>query len=406
MTHASSRITIRLKSGRDKAIRQGHPWLFSGGIAEENGPKDAALADVKDARGKLLGTGFYSRRSQIRVRMLGLGSEPLTVDHSFFARRIEAALALRAALNPPAGDGTRETTGIRLINAEGDGLPGWTVDRFGDVLVSQITSAGLEACADEAFAALIDAFPDARAIVAANRIQARRREGLVADDRWVVGEPMEAAEFLENGLHFSAELEGQKTGFYLDQRDNRRLAESLAGGRTVLDLFAHTGAMSAYALRGGATRVDAVESSPRLIERGHAMVERNKLPADRFLFERGNVFEDLRARRERYGLVICDPPSLIEGRGHRDAGARAYKDLNRLALKRVDVGGFLLTFSCSGGMDTKLFRQVIFAAADEANVRTALLRPLAAAPDHPVAMTHPQGEYLKGWLIYVSERFS
>lgn len=399
-------ITITLKPGRDKAIRQGHPWLFSGAIAKSKGPSDAPVAVVEDAKGRVLGTGLHSERSQIRVRMIGPGPEPIEPDRDFFAARIAEALSLRESVVSNAPE--RETTGVRLINAEGDGLPGWTVDRFGDVLVSQITSAGLEALSDDAFAALIAAqpaaSPEALRFVAVNRIRARRREGIVSDDRWILGEPVEEARFLENGLTFTAEIGGQKTGFYLDQRDNRRLAESLAGDRDVLDLFAHTGAMSAYSLRGGARRVDAVESSPRLIERGQRDIESNALPADRLSFTRANVFEDLRERGERYGLVICDPPSLVEGRGHRDSGARAYKDLNRLAFKRVDSGGFLMTFSCSGAMDTKLFRQVLFAAAGEANVRASLLRPLAAAPDHPVAITHPQGEYLKGWLIHVSGR--
>jgi 23S rRNA (cytosine1962-C5)-methyltransferase len=214
--------------------------------------------------------------------------------------------------------------------------------------------------------------------------------------------PAEAS-FTESGLAFTAELAGgQKTGFYCDQRDNRRLAESLAGGRSVLDLFAHAGAFGVYAMRGGAARVTHVESSPRLRERGLRCYESNGLDADRVEWVRANVFEDLRERTETYGLVICDPPPLVRKRPDLDSAARAYKDLNRLALQRVAPGGFLLTFSCSGAVDTKLFRQIFFAAAVEAGVRVALLRPLAAAPDHPVAVTHPQGEYLKGWLASVA----
>jgi 23S rRNA (cytosine1962-C5)-methyltransferase len=347
---------------------------------------------VFDAGERPLGLGFHSPRSQIRVRLLGAEA----AGRAFFADRIAEAVALRQAVLPP------ETTGFRLLNAEGDGVPGWTVDRFGDVLVSQITVAGLEAVRGEAYAALAAAVPGA-AIVQSNDVPVRRAEGLPFNgDETIAGQPPAAARFTESGLLFTAELSGgQKTGFYCDQRENRRRAERLAGGRTVLDLFAHTGAFGVYALRGGASRVVLVESSTRLIERGREHVALNGFAADRTEWVKANVFEDLRQREETYGLVVCDPPPLVRKRPDLDAAARAYKDLNRLALSRVAPGGFLLTFSCSGAVDAKLFRQIFFAAAVEARARVDLLEPLAAAPDHPVAITHPQGEYLKGWLAWV-----
>jgi len=355
------------------------------------------VARVFDAAGRPLGFGFHSPLSQIRVRMLGTGSGE--ADRAFFAARIAEALALRRSVLP------LETTGYRLLNAEGDGVPGWTVDRFGNVLVSQITAAGLEAVRTEAYAALKEALPDCGicAIVQSNDVPVRRAEGLAfAGDEVIAGDPPAEARFTESGLIFTAELAGgQKTGFYCDQRENRRRAERLAGGRSVLDLFSHSGAFSLYALRGGAERVVCVESSTRLLERGRHHLELNGLAPDRIEWVKANVFEDLRERTETYGLVICDPPPLVRKRPDVDAAARAYKDLNRLALQRVAPGGFLLTFSCSGAVDAKLFRQVFFAAAVEAKVRVALLEPLAAAPDHPVAITHPQGEYLKGWLAMV-----
>jgi 23S rRNA (cytosine1962-C5)-methyltransferase len=385
---------VHLKPGRDKAIREGHPWIFSGAVARRDGPEGAPLARVLDANGRPLGLGFHSPTSQIRVRMLGAGVE--SADRAFFGQRIAEAVTLRDAVLPP------ETTGYRVLNAEGDGLPGWTVDRFGDVLVSQMTVAGLEALREEAYAALSEAFPGL-AILQANDVPSRRAEGLlVGGDEVIAGEPPAEASFLESGLRFTAELSGgQKTGFYCDQRENRRRVERLAGGRTVLDLFAHSGAFGLYALRGGATRVVHLESSTRLIARGLEHAARNGFDPDRLEWVKANVFEDLRERTEQYGMVVCDPPPLVRKRPDLDAAARAYKDLNRLALRRVAPGGFFLTFSCSGAVDTKLFRQVLFAAAVEAGVRVALLEPLAAAPDHPVAITHPQGEYLKGWLAMV-----
>lgn len=395
---APAEARVWLRPGRDKAAREGHPWIFSGAVARREGPEDAPLARVFTAGGEPLGLGFHSPASQIRIRLLGAGVE--SPGRPFFAARLAEALALRQSILPP------QTTGYRLLNAEGDGVPGWTVDRFGEVLVSQITVAGLEAVRDEAYAALLDLLPGS-AVLQVNGLPARRAEGLPdREDERMAGEIPAEAEFTESGLAFTAEMSGgQKTGFYCDQRENRRLAESLAGGRTVLDLFAHSGAFGVYAVRGGAARVTHVESSPRLLERGLRQYERNGLNVgDRGRVEwvRANVFQDLRERTETYGLVICDPPPLVRKRPDLDAAARAYKDLNRLALRRVAPGGFLLTFSCSGAVDTKLFRQIFFAAAVEAGVRVALLQPLAAAPDHPVAVTHPQGEYLKGWLASVA----
>jgi 23S rRNA (cytosine1962-C5)-methyltransferase len=321
------------------------------------------------------------------------------VDRGFFAARLTEAVRLRAAVVPA------ETSGYRVVNAEGDGLPGWAVDRFGDVLVSQISAAGLEALRDEAYAALTEAFPGC-AVLQSNHVPARRAEGLKSEgDEVIAGAAPEEAPFTESGLAFRAELGGQKTGFYCDQRDNRRLAETLAGERSVLDLFAHAGAFGLYALRGGARRVVHVESSPRLLELGQAAYADNPgLDASRAEWVRANVFEDLRQRQERYDLVICDPPPMARKQQEAQRAARAYKDLNRLALSRLEAGGHLLTFSCSGAVDGKLFRQILFAAAGEAGVRVRLLRPLAAAADHPIAITHPQGEYLKGWWCEVAGR--
>ena len=388
---------IRLRPGRERFLRSGHPWLFSGAIAEESGAADAPLARVESADGRTSAIGFYSPGSALRVRLLGGGD--LAVDRDLFRRRLEEAAALRRAVVPEATDG------YRLLNAEGDDLPGWTIDRFGDVLVSQITSAGLERLRDEAYAALAELEPRAT-IVHLGSTPARRSEGLDALDAVVRGELPAELRFREHGFELTAELGGQKTGFYCDQRENRRRVERLAAGRSVLDLFAHAGAFSLYALRGGARTTTAIESAPRLLEQARRAIARNRLDEARVELVAADVFEDLRRRVERYELVVCDPPPLVRRRSHLDAGARAYKDVNRLALARVADNGLFLTFSCSGAVDAKLFRQILFAAAEEASVRLQLLEPLAAAPDHPVSVFHPEGEYLKGWLARVVGRRS
>jgi 23S rRNA (cytosine1962-C5)-methyltransferase len=397
---AARTIEVHLLAGRDKALRDGHPWVFAGAVARVEGPDDSPLARVLDARGRLIGVGFYSPRSQIRVRLLQ-GGVPDAALAGILGARLDEALALRRAVLPP------ETTGYRLLNAEGDGVPGWTVDRFGETLVSQITVAGLEAVRGEAYAALAERLPDC-AVVQADDLPARHAEGLPAGAgrRDVVrGAPPDEAVFLESGLTFTADLTGgQKTGFYCDQRENRRLAERLAGGRSVLDLFAHTGAFGVYALRGGARQVTHVESAARSIEWGSRHYAMNGLEPGRAEWIKANVWEDLRRREAKYDMVICDPPPLARKRGDLAAAARAYKDLNRLAFGRLAPGGLLLTWSCSGAVDATLFRQILFAAAVEAGVRVALLAQLGAAADHPIALAHPQGEYLKGWLVVVQSQ--
>jgi 23S rRNA (cytosine1962-C5)-methyltransferase len=387
-------VVVRLLPGREKALRQGHPWLFSGAIASVQGPPDAPLARVVANDGSALGVGFHSPRSQIRVRLLGRSAE--VPDRSFFAARLAQAMALRADVVGA------DTTGYRVLNAEGDGVPGWTIDRYGDVLASQITVAGLEALRGQAYGALVEVFPRA-SILQLNDLAARRAEGLSLTNEVVAGAPAREVEFRESGLRLLADLGGQKTGFYCDQRENRRLVGRLAAGRSVLDLFAHAGACGLYALRGGATAITSVESAPALAERARRHLALNDLDPAAWAWVTADVFEDLRERSERYDLVVCDPPPLAKRRHDLDAAARAYKDVNRLALKRCLPGAFLLTFTCSGAMDATLFRQILFAAAVEAGVGLQLLAPLAAAPDHPVAVTHPQGEYLKGWWCRVGQ---
>lgn len=385
------RARVRLRRGRERPIAEGHPWVFSGAVEREEGPEGAALAAVEAFDGRVLGVGLYSPEGRIRVRLLGRAAD-LAVDAAFFRARLERALELRRALVPS------DCEGYRLVNAEGDGLPGWTVDRFGPVLVSQITAAGLERLRATAYGALAALAPEA-AILHLGDLAARRGEGLPAADETVRGEVPAEVAFRENGLSVIAELGGgQKTGWYCDQRENRRRCAELAGGRRVLDLFAHSGGFALNALARGAASAHLVESSPRLASLAARLLAANGLDDGRARVEIANAFEWLREPGEGADLVVVDPPPLARRRADAERAARAYKDVNRLALGRLAPGGYLMTFSCSAAIDARLFRQILFAAAAEAEVVLQLLEPLGAAPDHPVDVAHLEGEYLKGWL--------
>jgi len=388
------RARATLRQGRDRPVRDGHPWVYSGALAAEEGSPEDAVVEVRAADGAWLGLGFYSPGSRIRARMLDRRDR--VVDRRFFGERLDEAIELRRRILPGGTDG------YRIVNAEGDGLPGWIVDRFGAVLVSQISVAGLERLRVEAYAALAERFPGAT-VLHRGDLAARRQERLPLTDETVAGAPAPGEVwFEENGLRFCAELAGgQKTGFYCDQRDNRSRVAALAGGRSVLDLFGHSGGFALYALRAGASRAVLVESAGRLLAIAGRQARANGIEEQRLESVQANAFEELRRLEERFGVVVCDPPPLARRRAEMERAARAYKDLNRLALLRVEPGGFLATFSCSGAIDPKLFRQIFFAAAAEAGVRVQLLAPLGAAPDHPVAIGHLEGEYLKGWLARV-----
>lgn len=377
----------------ERAIRDGHPWLYSGAVLRAEGPGDAVLAEIRTVRGECLGVGFHSPRSQIRVRLLARGAAPIGPE--FFRQRLGRALELRADLVGP------DTDGYRLLNAEGDGIPGWTVDRFGRVLVSQITTRGAQVFRGELHRALEHFFPDF-ALVVRTGSRFGDPEGLTPGTEVARGVVEGPVEFREHGLVCEADpLQGQKTGWYCDQRENRQLAARLAAGRKVLDLFAHAGGFGLAALRHGAERVTLVESSRRLLGVAERLCRRNGLEPTRLETVERDVFKDLRERRERYDIVVCDPPPLARRQADLPRATRAYKDVFRLALGRIEPGGYLFAFSCSGAVDRKLFRQVLFSAAAEAGVRAQLLRELGPGPDHPVDLAHPEGEYLKGALLRV-----
>jgi 23S rRNA (cytosine1962-C5)-methyltransferase len=403
-------IRIRLKPGREGSIRRRHPWLFSGAVASLEGDGSDGRAEIVSAGGVSLARGAYSPDSQIVARLWTFdGRLP---DAELFRERFTAARRLRERVIPVG------TTGYRLVNSEGDGCPGVVVDRYGDVLVLDLLTAGTEAWSADLQAAAREAFSPGRLVVRESgtyRDRERQRGALepprargqkdrpsreASDSRT---EREDLALFLEDGLTFSADVAGgQKTGFFLDQRDNRARLRSVARGRTVLNLFSYSGAFSVAALAGGATRAVDVDSSEAAIAMARRHREANGLPFGNADFVREDVFEDLRRRvreRETWDLVVCDPPAFAKKKSDLERAARGYKDVNRLAMMLVAPGGFLMTFSCSGLMSLDLFQKIVFSANLESGSSLSFLARCGAGPDHPVSLDCPEGEYLKGfWL--------
>ena len=370
-----------------------HPWLFSGAIETDKGPATAAIGDLVDRSGKVLASGFYSEHSQIRLRVISFG-EPLTAQT--IAGRIAAAVNLRTTLLE------NDTTAARLIHSEGDSVSGLIVDRYAGVLVVEITSAGLERIRPLVIETLQN-LVSPQAIFFKNDLPARKIERLSLKDEWI-GEPVDPVQILENGARFEVGFLGtQKTGFFLDQRENRKLIGERASGLTLLNLFAYSGGFGVKASRGGASEVTEVDISAGAIElarRNHAL---NPTGA-KVDFEVADAFEYVRrcAREGKsFDWVVCDPPAFARSRQEVDRAARGYKDINMGAIRLVRSGGYLATFSCSGHMSLDLFQKVVFSAALDTGRNVSILERLGAGPDHPISLYCPEGEYLKGFLLRV-----
>ncbi len=384
---------VLLKPDRDRSARRRHPWVLSGAVASVAGePEPGAWVRVVAADGEPLGHGHWSPASQLRVRLLTFGKEPPAED--LIAQRVAAAVARRAD-EPLLGD----TDAVRLVNAEGDGLPGLVVDRYADALVVRSASAGMHARRDEIARALRDATGAACALERPDAAAARR-EGIAALPGTLWGQAPDApVSIRERGRRYRVDVRhGQKTGFYLDQRDARDLVEALAPGRRVLDLFAYTGAFSVAAAAGGARSVALVDGSAEAL----ALAEQNLEPFAgklRVRVERADAFRFVRSDGGRYDLLVVDPPPLARRRGDVPRASRAYKDVLLFALKRAEPGALLLAFSCSHHVGPDLFRKIAFGASLDAGRPLQVLRELGAPVDHPVALDHPEGRYLTGLLL-------
>lgn len=384
-------IRLTLRPGREASVLRRHPWVFSGAVARVEGDGADGIAEVVDAAGRPLALGAYSSDSQIVARLWSFdGRLP---DAGLFRERFAAARALRAEVVPP------QTTGYRAVNSEGDLCPGVLLDVYGETAVLELTTAGTEIWRADLEAAAREVFAPVKLIVRETGIRRDSGQSPIPDTK----SEIDLAPFLENGLRYLADVgAGQKTGFFLDQRDNRARLRALSPGRRVLNLFSYTGAFSVAALAGGATRAVDVDSSAAALALARRHRAENALSADGSDFVDADVFEDLRRRvaeGQRWDAVVCDPPAFAKKKADVDRAARGYKDVNRLAMTLVSPGGWLLTCSCSGLVDADLFQKIVFSASAEARASFALVARQGAGPDHPVSLDCPEGEYLKGmWM--------
>lgn len=388
---------IILRKGREAPLRHGHPWVFSGAVATVEGdpaPGDIVLAT--DSIGRGLGLGFFNT-GDIAFRLLTADSAS-RIDADFWRRRIDQAIALRKKVVPP------ETDAYRLINAEGDGMPGLVVDRYGSFLVFSIGTAGIEKWR-EILVGHLSAAVGSVGIYERSEGRSRQLEGMPNRIGPVAGEVPATAEIVENGLRFEVDLmTGQKTGFFLDQRGNREIIGALSREATVLNAFSYTGAFSVYAARGGAKRVVSVDASAAANEIASGNLVRNGFSPERHPILTANCFEYLRETEEVFDLIILDPPAFAKSRKDVERSAKGYKEINLQAARRLCEGGILATFSCSNPVSVELFEKIVLGAVQDAGKTAQLLRPLGAGPDHPVNLAHPEGLYLKGLLLCLTAK--
>ena len=390
---------VRIRPGRERSLLRRHPWVFEGSVA--GGKADAGeTVRVETDDGRFLAWAAYSPLSLIRLRAWSF-DEAERIDAAFFARRIVAAIEVRARM-PIASDG------VRLVHGESDGLPGLVVDRYADTLSAQFLSAGAERWKAAIADALLQATGTAR-LYERSDTSARQREGLAPATGWLRADANAAATALtirEHAWQLGLDVAtGHKTGFYLDQRDNRKLfADTIRqfGFARILNCYCYTGGFSVAALAGGAAHVTAVDSSGPALERAVANVALNGFAAASHETLDADVNQTLRTlleARQSFDAIVLDPPKLSPTAAHAERAARAYKDINRLAFLLLRPGGALFTFSCSGGISADLFHKIVAGAGLDAGIDGFFLARLGAAPDHPMTVTFPEGEYLKGLVV-------
>lgn len=390
---------VTLIAGREKSLLRRHPWVFSRAIDKVQGQPNAGdTVDILSHNGQWLGRGFYSPQSQIRARVWTFDQNE-AVDEAFFLRRLQRAKDSRQPLIEEQG-----LTGYRLCAAESDGLPGVTIDVYGEVVVCQLLSTGAERWRKAIVQALTQLYPGA-CLYERSDVAVRKKEGLKERKGLLAGQlPAQPVVIEENnGVRILVDVEnGHKTGFYLDQRDNRRIAGRYCKGKRVLNCFSYTGTFGVYALKGGADEVINADVSESALDLARQNAELNGLDLSRARFEQADVFKLLRDYREqgqRFDVIVLDPPKFAESKAQLNGACRGYKDINMLAFQLLNPGGVLLTFSCSGLMTSDLFQKIVADAALDAGRDAQILERLNQAADHPIGTAYPEGHYLKGLVV-------
>lgn len=389
--------TLCLKKGKDESLKRFHPWVFSGALQQiPSDLEEGSIVRVLDSDGKFIAVGHWQIGS-IAVRVLSFDDEEINFD--FWKRRLKVADDVRRSIGVA---GRADNTTYRMVHGEGDNLPGLVIDRYGSTVVMQAHSVGMHVCREEIAKAIVDVMNgEVENVYYKSETTLPFKADLNQENGFLIGGSKDNVA-LENGLKFHVDwLKGQKTGFFVDQRDNRSLLEHYAKGRSVLNMFCYTGGFSFYAMRGGAKLVHSVDSSAKAIDLTNANVELNFPGDERHKAYAEDAFKYLEAMGDQYDLIILDPPAFAK---HKDAlrnALRGYTKLNAKAFEKIKPGGILFTFSCSQAVNKDQFRMAVFTAAAQSGRSVRILHQLHQPADHPINIYHPEGEYLKGLVLYV-----
>ena len=386
---------VILKKGKERSLLRGHPWIFSGAVLRLEGdisPGDAG--EVYSKEGDFLGMGHLNPQSQIILRILTHKKEPL--DTIFFKERISKAAILREKWL------SGKTSAYRMVNGEGDFLPGLIIDRYGETLVLQFLTAGMERIKGLLVNLLVDTFHPVN-LYERSDVATRKEEGLLGSNGLLFGQDVpEHVEIEEYGCHFRVNIKrGQKTGFYLDQRENRASLRELSQGKKILDCFCYTGAFSIHAGLGGLREVTLIDASEEALKMAEDHFDLNHLSEIPRQLIKGDAFEIMRSLEPGYDIVVLDPPPFAKKKGHLPGASRGYKDLHLQAFRLLKREGLLFTFSCSHHVSWDLFQKIVLSAAVDAEREVQILRRMGHPIDHPIDLCHPEGDYLKGLVCRV-----